>query len=221
MALIAHIDRRQFEVVVFHTGALVDEETRWAKEHVDRLVQGPRSFKGWIGEIATAQPDVLFYPEVGMDPASGALAALRLAPLQIAGWGHPVTTGLPSVDVFLSGELLEGEGAEKHYRERLVRLPGTGVCMEPMGTPTQTWQGPARTAGVVRFALCQQPIKFDPADDALIARIAKAVGPSEFWLVLPHKLDWAARKLRERLASAFRAEGLDADAPVENGELDA
>jgi len=38
---------------------------------------------------------------------------------------------------------------------------------------------------MVRFALCQQPIKFDPADDVLLARIAKAVGPSEFWLFSP------------------------------------
>jgi predicted O-linked N-acetylglucosamine transferase (SPINDLY family) len=116
------------------------------------------------------------------------------------------------MDIFLSGELLEEADADRHYRERLIRLPGTGVCMEPMNMSSQKWQGPARAKGVVRFALCQQPIKFDPADDALVARIAKAAGPSEFWLVLPHKLEWAARKLRDRLASAFRAEGLDADA---------
>jgi protein O-GlcNAc transferase len=210
--LIANIDRRRFEVIVFHTGALVDEETVWARAQVDGFVQGPRSMKGWLEEIALVRPDVLFYPEVGMDPASGALAALRLAPLQIAGWGHPVTTGLPSMDIFLSGELLEGEGAERHYRERLVRLPGTGVCMESTSTQSQPWEGPERDKDVVRFALCQQPTKFDPADDALIARIAKAAGPSEFWLVSPHKMQWATSRLRERLASAFRAQGLDPDA---------
>jgi predicted O-linked N-acetylglucosamine transferase (SPINDLY family) len=208
--LIANIDRRRFEVTVFHTGAQVDEETRWANGQVDRFVQGPRSIKGWLEQISSVRPDVLFYPEVGMDPACGALAALRLAPLQIAGWGHPATTGLPTMDVFLSGELLEGKAAERHYRERLFRLPGTGVCME--STPARgRWDAPGRDEGAVRFALCQQPIKFDPADDALIARIARAVGPSEFWLVLPHKLDWATRKLRERLACAFLAEGLDPD----------
>ena len=208
--LIAHIDRRRFEVTVFHTGVQVDEETRWAMGQVDRFVQGPHSIKGWLEQIVSVRPDVLFYPEVGMDPPSAALAALRLAPLQIAGWGHPVTTGLPSMDVFLSGELLEADGADRHYRERLVRLPGTGVCME--STPAQSqWDGPARGEGVVRFALCQQPIKFDPADDALMARIARAAGASEFWLVLPHTLDWAARKLRDRLAAAFHAQGLDPD----------
>ncbi len=209
--ILAHIDRRRFEISIFHTGPLLDAETAWARAHVDHFVQGPRSMKGWLREIALARPDVIFYPEVGMDPAAGALAALRLAPVQIAGWGHPVTTGLPSIDLFVSGELLEGQGAERHYREKLVRLPGTGVCTELAVVPVQPWEGPDRSDTVVRFALCQQPIKFDPADDALLVRIAKAAGPSEFWLVAPHKLHWATARLRDRLAAAFRAEGLDPD----------
>jgi protein O-GlcNAc transferase len=209
--IIENIDRARFEVVLFHTGALVDEETAWARTHVDVFVQGPRSLTGWLEEISSARPDVLFYPEVGMDPITGALATLRLAPLQMAGWGHPVTTGLPSIDVYLSGELLEGEGAPGHYREKLVCLPGTGVSMESMPLEATHWKGPEREREVVRFALPQQPTKFDPSDDALIARIAKAVGPSEFWLVSPPKLNWATAKLRERLAAAFRSEGLDPD----------
>jgi predicted O-linked N-acetylglucosamine transferase (SPINDLY family) len=64
----------------------------------------------------------------------------------------------------------------------------------------------------VRFALCQQPIKFDPADDILLTRIAKSVGPSEFWLAAPKKLHWATGALRNRLATVFAAEGLDPDA---------
>jgi len=154
----------------------------------------------------------MFYPEVGMDPATCSLAALRLAPLQVAGWGHPVTTGLPSMDLFLSGELLEGLGAERHYREQLVRLPGTGVCTDLTPVQSQHWGGPDRQRNIIRFALCHQPIKFDPADDVLLTRIAKAVGPSEFWLASPAKLHWATNKLRERLAAAFRAQGLDPDA---------
>lgn len=71
---------------------------------------------------------------------------------------------------------------------------------------------PATCANCVRFALCQQPIKFDPADDVLLTRIAKAAGPSEFWLAAPKKLRWATARLRNRLAAAFRAEGLDPDA---------
>ena len=210
--IVAHLDRRRFEVVLYHTGSMTDEETTWATGRVDRFVQGPRSTRAWLDEVAGDRPDVMFYPEVGMDPATCALAALRLAPLQVAGWGHPVTTGLPSIDLFVSGELLEATGAERHYREKLIRLPGTGVCTDLAPVQSQPWDGPARPENCVRFALCQQPIKFDPADDVLLTRIAKAAGPSEFWLAAPKKLHWATARLRNRLAAAFRAEGLDPDA---------
>ncbi|HEY3729951.1 MAG TPA: hypothetical protein VGL28_01685, partial [Steroidobacteraceae bacterium] len=188
------------------------EETDWAKRQVDRFVGGPRSTRGWLEEIARERPEVIFYPEVGMDPATCTLATLRLAPLQVAGWGHPVTTGLPNMDLYVSGELLEAADAEAHYREQLVRLPGTGVCTELNVPQVQPWDAPARPADVVRFALCQQPIKFDPEDDRLLARIAKATGPSEFWLASPSRQAWASERLRARLAAAFRAEGLDPDA---------
>jgi protein O-GlcNAc transferase len=207
--LIAHIDRRRFEIFLYHTGSMADEETVWAAAQVDRFLQGPKPMPAWLDQLGQDRPDVIFYPEVGMDPATCALACLRLAPLQIAGWGHPATTALPTMDLFVSGELLEGPGAEQHYREHLVPLPGTGVCTDLIPIPAQRWDGPGRRENVVRFTLCQQPIKFDPEDDVLLARIARQAGPSEFWLASPRKLHWATAKLRDRLAAAFRAEGLD------------
>ena len=210
--LIAHMDRRRFEILLYHTVAITDDETVWAGAQVDRFVQGPKPMQDWLAQIAQDQPDAIFYPEVGMDPVTCALASLRLAPLQVAGWGHPVTTALPTMDVFVSGEFLEGPEAEQHYRERLVRLPGTGVCTESIPVQAQRWGSPRRAADHVRFALCQQPIKFDPEDDILLARIAKQAGPCEFWLASPKKLRWATAKLRDRLAAAFRAQGVDPDA---------
>ena len=207
--LIAHLDTQQFEVFIYHTGAAVDEETNWARARVARFVQGPKPTGHWLTEIAEAQPDVILYPEVGMDPNACTLAALRLAPLQIAGWGHPITTGLPTIDWFLSAEFLESPDAEQHYREKLVRLPGTGVHTEFPALQKEHWGGPQRRKGVVRFVLCQQPVKFDPADDILLARIAKAAGAAEFWLAIPANMPWTAVKLRARISAAFRAEGLD------------
>jgi predicted O-linked N-acetylglucosamine transferase (SPINDLY family) len=147
-----------------------------------------------------------------MDPVTGALAAMRLAPLQITSWGHPVTSGLPTIDWFLSAELLEAPDADGHYREKLVRLPGNGVYTAPVACRKEPWAGPARRPGTVRFALCQQPIKFDPRDDELLVRIARSVGDAEFWLAAPANMPWTAHKLRERLAAAFAADGLDPDA---------
>ena len=210
--IVAHMDRQRFEVFLYHTSALKDGETEWARNRVDRFVQGPKPVKAWLEEISNDQPDILFYPELGMDPVTCTLAALRLAPVQVASWGHPITTGLPTIDIYLSGELIEGPQAEHHYREKLVRMPGTGVCTEFSGLRAQSWDAPTRPADLVRFAICQQPIKFDPADDFLLARIAKEIGACEFWLASPLKLQWAATRLESRLAGVFRDAGLDPDA---------
>jgi predicted O-linked N-acetylglucosamine transferase (SPINDLY family) len=207
--LLTQLDTRRFEVFLYHTGAVADEETSWARSQVARFVQGPRSLGDWLTEIREAAPDVMLYPEVGMDPTTCTLASLRLAPLQIAGWGHPVTTGLPTIDWYLSAELLEGPQADQHYVEKLIRLPGTGVLTEFPEVQREHWGGPDRPQDGVRFALCQQPVKFDPQDDRLLARIAKAVGGCEFWLATPGNMPWSAVKLHARLAAAFRAEGLD------------
>lgn len=210
--IVGYMDRKRFEIFLYHTGSIIDDETEWARSRVERFVQGPKSTAAWLGDFDHDLPDVVFYPEIGMDPAACALAAMRLAPLQAASWGHPVTTGLPSIDLYFSAELLEPAPAGNHYREKLIRLPGTGACTQSPTTPAQRWEGPDRQRDVVRFALCQQPIKFDPADDILLASIAKAVGRCEFWLVAPTKLAWATPRLKDRLAVAFRAQGLDPDA---------
>ena len=208
--VVAHLDRDRFELFLYHTGQIADGETDWAQGKADRFVQGPMPVKNWLNRIAEDQPDILYYPELGMDPTSGALAALRQAPLQVASWGHPVTTGLPTIDLYLSGELLEGEGADAHYREKLIRLPGTGVCTDPPPAAATPWMGAG--SGVVKFALCQQPLKFDPAHDRLLARIAKQGGPCEFWLPKSKTHTWASEQLLARLGTVFRAEGLDPDA---------
>ena len=46
--------------------------------------------------------DILFYPDLGMTPLTYFLAFARLAPVQCVSWGHPVTTGIPAIDYFIS-----------------------------------------------------------------------------------------------------------------------
>jgi protein O-GlcNAc transferase len=72
--------------------------------------------------VAGLRLDVLMYADIGMDPLSYFLAFSRLAPVQGAMWGHPVTSGIPNIDYFVSSSLFEPEGAAAHYSETLVAL---------------------------------------------------------------------------------------------------
>jgi protein O-GlcNAc transferase len=102
-----HIDRSRFEIAVFSLTSTPDRETEWAKLHADFFVSGPKSVQQWAESISTLSPAMLIYPAIGMDILTSQLASLRLAPTQINTWGHPETSGLPTIDVHLSGELFD------------------------------------------------------------------------------------------------------------------
>jgi predicted O-linked N-acetylglucosamine transferase (SPINDLY family) len=125
LPLIEGLDRSRFDI------HLLDFEP--GPEHWQRRVAaagtrhaGPREAPEWAQLIRALQPDVLVYLELGMHPLGQGLAALRLAPRQACLWGHPVSTGLPTLDWVLSPDALEPANAQDHYSERLLRLPGLG-----------------------------------------------------------------------------------------------
>ena len=66
-----------------------------AVDQLLRFLGGRRFVLGWFWNF---QLDVAVFPELGMSPRTWRLAMLRSAPVQAVGWGHPVTTGLPSID---------------------------------------------------------------------------------------------------------------------------
>jgi predicted O-linked N-acetylglucosamine transferase (SPINDLY family) len=88
-------------------------------------------------QIASVELDILFYSAIGMDPKTYFLAFARLAPVQCVTWGHPVTTGIPNVDAYLSADSLEPTGAEAHYSEKLIRLGRLPTWYERPNVPEQ------------------------------------------------------------------------------------
>ncbi len=212
--LLTHIDRQKFAITVYHLGRTEDEETIFARSAVDswRDVHSISDFDGWLRAIEEDRPDVIFYPEIGMDDMTVRLATRRLAPLQVASWGHPITTGLPTMDLFLSGELIEPADADTHYRERLVKLPATGSCMMPLKiVPEELGEIEAllATRSGIRFVIAQMPSKFDPSDDALYASIAASVIDSIFIVMRATNQPFASDRVFARLSDTFRKQGLD------------
>ena len=136
------------------------------------------------------------------------LAALRLAPLQAVAWGHPVTTGLETIDCFLSGAAMETPQGDAHYSERLLRLPGLGICYaRPAATPA-----PAPLAlpdGARGYLFCPQTAaKLHPGHDALFAAVAAAC-PDHPIVLTPHARAHVRDALAARIGAAFRRAGLD------------
>jgi protein O-GlcNAc transferase len=207
------LDRSRFELIGYQTNPRRDAATEEAERLCDRFVQGPMTLEGWRERIAADAPHVLIYPELGMDPTTPRLAAQRLAPVQCASWGHPDTTGLSTIDLYLSSELMEPAGAEDLYTETLVRLPGLGVQLEPQA-PAQAASRDVfgfRPEGVVFW--CGQSLpKYLPQYDVVWPRIAKEVGgPCRFVFIGLPQASAADALFRKRLDAAFAVAGLDVD----------
>jgi protein O-GlcNAc transferase len=124
---LAGLDRRRFEVLAFYFGSEVDATTQALRARVDQFMQPVGGVRDIARKIRAARLDVLIYPQLGMDGRDATLAALRLAPVQCAAWGHPVTTGSAAIDHYFSCGDMEPPDAASHYRERLLLLPGLGT----------------------------------------------------------------------------------------------
>lgn len=204
------LDRNRFELYLFHIGTQRDAETVWASSHAHSFEGDERSLRQWVDAIMAKQVDVLIYPEIGMDPLAVKLASLRLAPVQMASWGHPETTGLPTMDYYLSAEDLEPPEAQDGYTEQLVRLPHLGVCYHP---PTVSPHEPdlqaLGTDPVRPILLCPGvPFKYVPSHDRVLIEIVRRIGDAQL-VFFTHPVNALSNKLQQRLQHVFTHEGLD------------
>ncbi len=209
LPLIEALDPAAFDLHLLHFGAEDDAMSARAAA-IGQWHRGPRAAPAWRRLIAELAPDVIVYLDLGMHPLPQALAALRLAPVQACLWGHPVSTGLPTIDTVLSPDAIEPADAQRHYSERLVRLPGLGHGLDPHADD----RPPACRDDGTLDLLCGQSIyKLQPGQDRLFARILAAL-PNARLQMIPHDSAEVRERLRERMRPVFAEHGVDVDARV-------
>lgn len=200
--LIAGLDRRRFEVTVLSwphgPDPLAEEITRSA----DRTAVLPDTLADARAVIEAAALDILYYPDIGMEPLTYFLAFARLAPIQCVFWGHPMTTGLGSIDHFVSARDLEIEDGHEHYTEHLVRPALPTVSYRRPDAPNEA-------VGKSDFGLdedghcylCPQTLfKFHPDFDPIIGRILSEDPKGRLVLIEGKYPEW-----QKRLMSRWRA----------------
>jgi protein O-GlcNAc transferase len=209
---LAGLDAQRFELHGYHIGGRQDGETALAAGLCHRFTAAPHALAGWAEKIRSDRLHVLLIPGIGMDPLTTRLAALRLAPVQATSWGHPESSGLASIDHFLSSDLMEPADGQDHYTERLIRLPNLSIAYAPMAVEpeavTRTELGVADAATL--YWCCQSLYKYLPSHDDVFARIALA-DPAARFVFIAYPGDPAVTTIfRARLDEAFAAEGLEA-----------
>ena len=209
---IMQLDREQFEIFVYHTRQETDSVTQEmvsACDHFRHLVAGPVSPDRIAASVLSDELDILVYPELGMDNTSFLLAAMRLAPVQCAGWGHPVTSGHVNIDYYFSSAVMEPDNAELHYSEKLILLEGLGTYYSKPVLPTPACRADFALPEGKTLYLCPQSLfKIHPDNDALLAHILER-DPDGVIVLFAGRHPNITNALFARLVQALRARGLE------------
>jgi len=123
--IILKIDKKKFEVFVFHSeqtkkGSILDELINAENKGIIKNIFLPKDFKQKQISILDKKLDILFYAEIGLSLQLYFLSYIRLAKYQVTSWGHPETTGNDSIDYFISSKLIESENSNKNFSEKLI-----------------------------------------------------------------------------------------------------
>jgi len=171
--IIKQLNRQRYHVTVYRFSGKEDRLSNNINQAADAVIVLPAHLKKARRLIAEQAPDVLFYLDIGMDPLTYFLAYSRIAPVQCTTWGHADTTGIPTMDFFLSCSYAEPADAQQHYSEQLVLLnrfpmycyfpdlPPESASKEKFGLPVN-----------YNLYICPQSLfKFHPDFDDLLKAI--------------------------------------------------
>ncbi|MEB3333910.1 MAG: tetratricopeptide repeat protein [Cyanobacteriota bacterium] len=200
--LIHQLDRDLFEVVIIHLpSSPSDAVSLRLNSYCQEVIHLPHGFEESSAVLRQLDLALLFFTDLGMHPWMGMLACRRHAPIQVTGWGVPQTSGIATIDAYLSGDAVEPEDGDEHYSEVLIRLPGL-----PCSYPRALIQAPPRPRAWFLlpekeplFGCLQLLEKIHPEFDTVLEQLALRV-PQAWFVFIESKTSQLTEIFLERLA---------------------
>lgn len=201
--LVTGLDRTRFHLTLLRPPGLRDAAAAEIAARFDEVVELPADIAAAARIAAECRLDALLYTDIGMEPFTYFLAHTRLAPVQWVTWGHPVTTGIDTIDAYLSADCFEPAGADAHYSERLVRSPSIPMVYRNEPVPPPAAKSEFGLPDDRPLYLCPQNLfKLHPDYDHWFAEILEKDPHGMLGLVEGANPDWTAR-LQARLATVL------------------
>lgn len=177
--------REHFRLVCIARESDVDEVSEREFDKCVKLKPENSSIFHLAQAVMAEEPDIMFYPSIGMAGWWVALSNFRLAPIQVMCPGHPATTHSQTIDYIVSdGDLF---GDEKLYSEKCVHLPvGTARYTNSAQIDRKAYQRP--NDGVVRIAVPAMAMKLVPPFLDACKRINEAAKVPVEWHFFPNMI---------------------------------
>jgi predicted O-linked N-acetylglucosamine transferase (SPINDLY family) len=202
---IKRINRNQFEVFFYDMGGGINPKSEQFDIFSDHYYRCSWDFEKVAELIRQDQLDILVFLDTVIEPRLHSLSCFRLAPVQCATWGHPVTTGSPEIDYFLGSDAMEPANAQEHYSERLIRLPNLGIYQRPITIPELVISRSEFNLSEeeVVYISCQMLSKYLPRYDYLYPEIVKKVPNAKIVFFNAYESNSVTDIFKKRLSQVF------------------
>jgi predicted O-linked N-acetylglucosamine transferase (SPINDLY family) len=207
--IVSQIDKKRFDLYIYYLEGTQDDQTNIASECAKKFIIGQYSLKKWADLISNDNLDIILYPEIGMNKLTTQLACLRLANMQCTSWGHPETSGLPTIDYYISAELTEKTNSQENYSEKLLKLNNLGSYFEPPSLDLTEYDfiNNGLNTESKLFLCLGYSNKYHPDNDDILISLAKRFPDYQFVFIQDV---WGNYKiLQNRLHEKFAVENLD------------
>lgn len=203
------LDPGRFEVLLFAHHYRDTELERYARSRAAGFTHLPESVDQQLEILKTAELDIVVFGTnvTAVCHEVTRLALHRIAPLQVVNNSSCTTTGLPEIDLYVSGTATEHDTAPAHFTERLGLLRGPAHAFNyeadrqgPTGQWTRAALGLPEDAVV--FVSAANFYKITPEMQHAWARLLAAV-PGSRLLVHPFNPNWASQYPIKRFCAAF------------------
>jgi protein O-GlcNAc transferase len=204
-----HHDHKRFQIYCYSNTPHSDMVTERMKEKADgwRDIYKIRSDVEVAELIHEDKIDILV--DLAGHTAYNRLGVLALkpAPIQVTYLGYPNTTGLTLVDYRITDAYADPPGmTEKYHTEKLMRLPKSFLCYNPVDIFPPVSELPALSAGYITFGCCNNPTKITPNVVAVWAEILKRLPNAR---ILLKNMRYTDSSVREIFWGHFEEHGVD------------
>ena len=128
VGVIRNMNRDLFDIVIFHFDEYPNDiYFNLLKTSGLRNIVLKGDFNSWIKIIEYENLDILIYADIGMQEETYLLAHTRLAPIQMTTYGHSESSGIDTIDYYLSSELYESSNYKNHYSEIVILQKSLGT----------------------------------------------------------------------------------------------
>eukprot|EP00750_Incisomonas_marina_P002018 INCI11906.1.p1 GENE.INCI11906.1~~INCI11906.1.p1 ORF type:complete len:838 (-),score=119.72 INCI11906.1:1003-3516(-) len=202
--VIEHLPRDRFEVFIFNIANPREPLNEPLMDAADHVIPIALSLPEARDRIAAQELDVLVFADIMSEQMNYFLAFSKLARIQCVFWGNPITSGIDTIDYFMTADATENENTQihTHYSEQAVLLGGQGIWYEEIDVPAEEDRPPRAAYGLqdswLLYACPQSVFKLHPRFDRALKRILEANDHAHVMFVEGRNPKWT-ESVRRRL----------------------